>query len=380
MYPNINIITPHTFAASSPPLASPHVDIPPTSLFIADTGCTGHYVHPSAPVTDPTTSTAPFMVLLPDGTSISSNHQAALRIPSLPPDARLCRLFPSLQTGNLLSIGQLCDHGCTAHFDATSLTVVHDNHTILTGHRQAPYGHWMVALPALPSQPVPDLSPASLVPLPTAFDPVPSTDSLIPAVPTHCGQANTIVPLKTIAERVAFYHATLFSPVMSTWVADVAAGHFATWPDLSVAQITKHFPVSVPMHLGHMDQARANTQSTKPISKPELDTNTDYTPTPAPDRTHALFADLHHVTGRVSSDQTGRFPLVSTAGCNYIMVLYDYDANYIHATPLKSRAASDILTAYTTTHQLLVNRGFKPKLQRLDNEASAALVNYMAEQ
>jgi hypothetical protein len=43
---------------------------------------------------------------------------------------------------------------------------------------------------------------------------------------------------------------------------------------------------------------------------------------------------------------------------------------------MKSRSASEWVKVYDTVHQELTVKGFKPKLQTLDNEASAALKNY----
>jgi hypothetical protein len=43
---------------------------------------------------------------------------------------------------------------------------------------------------------------------------------------------------------------------------------------------------------------------------------------------------------------------------------------------MKSRSASECVKAYDTIHQELTVKGFKPKLQTLDNEASSALKNF----
>jgi hypothetical protein len=43
---------------------------------------------------------------------------------------------------------------------------------------------------------------------------------------------------------------------------------------------------------------------------------------------------------------------------------------------MKSRSASELVKAYDSVHQELTVKGFKPKLQTLDNEASAALKNF----
>jgi hypothetical protein len=43
---------------------------------------------------------------------------------------------------------------------------------------------------------------------------------------------------------------------------------------------------------------------------------------------------------------------------------------------MKYRSASEWVKAYDSVHQELAVKGFKPKLQTLDNEASAALKNF----
>jgi hypothetical protein len=61
------------------------------------------------------------------------------------------------------------------------------------------------------------------------------------------------------------------------------------------------------------------------------------------------------------------------------MICYYYDCNYVKAVPMKSRSASEWFKAYEHIHQELTSRGFKPKLQTLDNEASAALKSFFTE-
>jgi hypothetical protein len=58
------------------------------------------------------------------------------------------------------------------------------------------------------------------------------------------------------------------------------------------------------------------------------------------------------------------------------MFCYIYDCNYVKVVPMKSRSASELVKAYDTVHQELTVKGFKPKLQTLDNEASAALKHF----
>jgi hypothetical protein len=60
------------------------------------------------------------------------------------------------------------------------------------------------------------------------------------------------------------------------------------------------------------------------------------------------------------------------------MVCYVYDCNYVKVITMKSRSASEWVKAYDTIHQELTAKGFKPKLQTLDNEASAALKHFFS--
>jgi hypothetical protein len=80
--------------------------------------------------------------------------------------------------------------------------------------------------------------------------------------------------------------------------------------------------------------------------------------------------------GQLYTDLTGKFPVRSIKGNSYVMVCYIYDCNYVKVIPMKSRSASEWVKAYDSVHHELTIKGFKPKLQTLDNEASAALKNY----
>jgi hypothetical protein len=84
--------------------------------------------------------------------------------------------------------------------------------------------------------------------------------------------------------------------------------------------------------------------------------------------------------GQIYTDQTSIFPIVSSKGTIYIMILYDYDSNAILAHPIKDRAAPEILKAFQVMEQELVARGLKPKLMKLDNEASKLLKTYLHQQ
>ena len=66
-------------------------------------------------------------------------------------------------------------------------------------------------------------------------------------------------------------------------------------------------------------------------------------------------------------------------GYNYIMVAYNHDSNTIHAEPMKNRSGQEIIKGYTTTHNLLSERGIAPKMNYLDNECPKVLKQFMTE-
>jgi hypothetical protein len=166
-------------------------------------------------------------------------------------------------------------------------------------------------------------------------------------------------------------HKALFSPTKSALLQAVKDGHLITWPGLTEDAINKKLKLTPATVLVHMNQRRQNIRSTSkaPIGiQPTLDT---YLGT----NTHLVYAVVVD-QGQLYIDLTGKFLVRSSKGNSYVMVCYIYDCNYVKVIPMKSRSASEWVKSYDTIHQELTVKGFKPKLQTLDNEASAALKNF----
>jgi hypothetical protein len=97
------------------------------------------------------------------------------------------------------------------------------------------------------------------------------------------------------------------------------------------------------------------------------------------DKCHYLYATKLE-TNQIYSDLTGRFPTTSVSGNKYMLILYEYDRNSILSAPMKNRGDKEMVRAFDLLIQSLILRGLKPLLQRLDNEASLALRNYLTKQ
>jgi hypothetical protein len=89
------------------------------------------------------------------------------------------------------------------------------------------------------------------------------------------------------------------------------------------------------------------------------------------------YAAMMEPTGKVFSDQTGHFVIPSSIGNNYLVIVYDYDSNSILAKPIKSRSGAAILAGYQAIHAKLYAAGLRPRLQRLDNECSEPLKEFL---
>ena len=73
---------------------------------------------------------------------------------------------------------------------------------------------------------------------------------------------------------------------------------------------------------------------------------------------------------KLSSDQTGKFPITSSRGQKYIFVFYHYDTNTINDIAIKSRNTTDICDAWQTAYDILKAHGKAPNIHILNNECS----------
>ena len=304
-----------------------------------------------------TPSKVPLKVALPDGSYMYSTHTAELSLPQIPTAARIAHLFPALGNTSLLSIGQLCDAGCTAHFDNSSVSIHFKGSTILSGMRNHTTNHlWSINFPLKIQS-----TPMALFAINQSAKP---------------------------AELVAFSHAALFSPAITTLQKALSHKYIHGFPGLTLKSLTKYPPVSEATTKGHLDQVRQNKQSTQhntvtPTLSLSDPSDTDILDDPFPDplpgghRTHHCFASILEPTGQIFTDQTGRFILPSSTGNTQLFIVYDYDSNSILAEPMRNKSAPEILAAYKRVFQTMTKAGLRPLLQRLDNECSTLLRQFM---
>jgi hypothetical protein len=193
-----------------------------------------------------TTTISGINVRIPNASIITSTHAALLDLPTLPPAARQAHLFPDLSNSALLSISQFCDHGFEAPFDSKTVCIMCNNTVILQGSRDSATGLWQ-----------PFLQPSTL----------PHTTPLVQQVDNQ-PSANNVHELTVKQDIMTYLHSACFSLVPSTSTKAIDAGHFTTWPGLTMDLVRKHLAKYVATSKGHMQQECQHLQSTQPLSLP----------------------------------------------------------------------------------------------------------------
>jgi hypothetical protein len=76
-------------------------------------------------------------------------------------------------------------------------------------------------------------------------------------------------------------------------------------------------------------------------------------------------------------DLTGSFPFMLYNGSVCFFILYHYESNAILGTPIAGLDNVSIFEAYKKQLKNLVNKGFKPKLNVMDNQATKHIKNFL---
>eukprot|EP00804_Cyclotella_cryptica_P004492 CCRYP_017634-RA/>CCRYP_017634-RA protein AED:0.15 eAED:0.15 QI:0/0/0/1/1/1/2/0/934 len=114
-----------------------------------------------------------------------------------------------------------------------------------------------------------------------------------------------------------------------------------------------------------MRNQRQGTRSTKQ-APPQAESNT-----PLP-QLHDIFIRTYDTHSTLYTDQTGKFPHLSSQGNRYQMILYHVDSNSIWAEPTKNKTEGELILARNRALQRMKACGIQPTRQVLDNEISAA--------
>jgi hypothetical protein len=316
---------------------------------ILDTGCTTHLCTPDTPLINKHITTEPITITIPDGNTMTSTHEGHLDIPALPPAATLTHVVPELSTHSLISIGQLCDAGCTAIVNRNTIDIEYEGNVVMSGDRSEATTLWHL-----------NYTPQSI-----------NGTSLLPYY------AHATIGTNTTKNIIEFFHAAMFSPTNSTLYKALQLNYITNIPGVTTAAFKKYAPFSAATIKGHLDQTRKNIRSTKTEqNKSENDDELFPVQLTTNENANYCYTTIFEPTGKVYSDQTGNFQYVSSKGNNSLVIMYDYDSNAILAEPISNRKAATILAATKKMHNILRSKGRGPQLHILDNECSDIMKSY----
>ena len=346
-----------------------------------------------------------------NGGKLQAYAKGVMRIMShLPAGQRIAHLFQNLKSGSLVAVGKFAQLGSVVTFNKAGVKVIREDtgEVVLQGPYDPERGLYYV-----------DLSPSSLPPAQETAKAAnegmteqPSADAQAFAIweeddaeePFAIASANLAITHTGEAARVRFWHKVFGSPVLSTFIAAIDKGYLSGVPGgLTAALVRKHDPTSLPTVLGHMARTRQGQNSTKKtaVSKAgeaansgvaendrtpagtEKESDTDWIPVVSTrgdkqsTRGHLLFKIVQKPTGRNHMDASGRFPIESEQGNEYLMIFVCEDSNYIHFEAMKNRTAAEQTAAFRRGYEFYKQYGFAPKIERLDNEKSQKLLDEM---
>ena len=262
-------------------------------------------------------------------------------IPGLPGaslDALICP--DSLLHTSLVSLAEVCDRGVEVSLTATGIRLIKNGIVFASADKAPTDRMWSF-------------------PTPSPVD------------------ANYVMHHQVNAEMVAFYHAACGSPSISSFIRAVAKGFLASIPQLTVARIRANPPMALATARGHMQAMRQGVRSTSLTDTWSADLFS--TADTSDDVTSAVPCNICYVYTfatmemRAYSDATGRLPVPSCQGSEYILV--SVLEGYIHAVPMKSRTATCYMNAFKETFTFWHARGRFPTIQHLDNEVSRPVID-----
>ena len=240
----------------------------------------------------------------------------------------------------LLSVGKVCDAGCSVFFTQGHCYFLKDRRVLLKGGRDPRTGLYL--LPRFPRTPK----------VQYGFN---------LSQPYH----HRAYDGYTIPKLMSYLHGCAGFPTTSTWIKAIRHGYFMGWPGLTASRVNRYLPPSEETALGHLKLNRQGTRSTSKGVSREVGQRR---------KVMVCHMPTTELTGTIGTDQTGRFPVTSDRNHKYIFIMFDEDINYIHAVPIKSRKGTELTRAFKESYDELAECGFRPILHRLDNETSRELM------
>ena len=115
-------------------------------LAITDSGANIHLAKQATPTMPPAIMENYMKARLPDGSNMEATHVATLQLPGISKQSWQIHISSKIQTAPLISLGVLCDYGCTITLDKQEMSIHNNGEKIIKGTRNKKTGIWEVPL------------------------------------------------------------------------------------------------------------------------------------------------------------------------------------------------------------------------------------------
>ena len=176
-------------------------------------------------------------VMYPNGGITQYIANVEVKPPHISKESRDTHIVLSLASGSLYFVGQLCDDGCDAYFNKNICTITKNGKLVLSGTRTANSKLWISD--DIKSSNALYIDAATVKTFSQASEPQTTINLSSAHSPSHA--ANALCPEPHLAARIAFFHATLFSPAISSFCRAIGAGLLHSLPgNITSSQVRKY--------------------------------------------------------------------------------------------------------------------------------------------
>eukprot|EP00804_Cyclotella_cryptica_P024310 CCRYP_020870-RA/>CCRYP_020870-RA protein AED:0.35 eAED:0.35 QI:0/-1/0/1/-1/1/1/0/397 len=279
----------------------------------------------------------------------------------LPKTAKQRYVIPGMKNHSLISVTKMCDAGCKVIFSHNECNIVHNGTIIMQGHNNKQNGLWYIPIKQ------------SITHTPFCI----YHDNIQPDHHT----SNSVYHTTTLAETIQYIHQCLFSPTVDTFCKAINNDQLIRFPPITAAQVRRYLPESTATAKGHLRRVRKHTRSTTKQRQSETQAiKHDFRPPINSDVKFELFVRASiadQIEGTIYTDQTGAFPVTSYHSNKYQFVADEYRSNAMLVRALNDQTDKSLIVAFTDVYEYLTDRGFRPKLNVMDNQCSKAVEKYI---
>ena len=116
----------------------------------------------------------------------------------------------------------------------------------------------------------------------------------------------------------------------------IRAGNYLSWPGLTTKKVNRNYPETDETPKGHMIKVRQGVRPTEEkLAVSEKENSDTHVPLR---KNHDIYVQIDQVRDTIYTNQTGKFPITSSRGHKYIMVLCAIDGNVVLAEPMKNKS------------------------------------------